>query len=77
MTLAGSLRVYFPKQGMEKDNKSEIITQWHGHPDTFESARKPPLSLDNRKDELTVTWLYDQRKFTPLGLEVGTVITSL
>ncbi len=60
-----SFRVYFPKQGMEKDNKSEIITQWHGFPDAFESARKPPLSLDNRKDQLTVTWLYDQRKFTP------------
>ncbi|VAW46495.1 hypothetical protein MNBD_GAMMA04-1833, partial [hydrothermal vent metagenome] len=59
-----SFRVYFPSKGMEKDNKAEIIIQWHGHPDTFESDRHPPLALDNRNDQLTVTWLYDQRAWT-------------
>ena len=59
-----SFRVYFPSKGMEKDNKAEIIVQWHGHPDTFESDRQPPLALDNRNDQLTVTWLYDQRAWT-------------
>lgn len=63
-----SFQVYFPAKGMEKDNKSEIIIQWHGHPDTFESDRHPPLSLDNRNDRLTVTWLYDRLAWTPPGL---------
>ena len=62
-----SFRVYFPSSGMQSDKKSEIIVQWHGHPDEYEAYRNPPLALDNRRDKLTVTWLYDQRAVTPPG----------
>lgn len=64
-----SFNVYFPSVGMEPDNKSEILIQWHAHPDQYEVTRKPPLSLDNRNDQLTLTWLYDQRGITPAGFD--------
>jgi len=60
-----SFNIYFPSVGMTADKNSEIIIQWHAHPDQYEAARNPPLALDNRNDRLTLTWLYDQRTITP------------
>lgn len=62
-----SFNIYFPASGMKPDNKSEILIQWHAHPDEYEVTRNPPLALDNRNDRLTLTWLYDQRAVTPPG----------
>ena len=64
-----SFNVYFPSLGMEADNRSEIIVQWHAQPDQYEVTRNPPLALDNRNDQLTLTWLYDQRGITPPGFD--------
>jgi len=64
-----SFNVYFPTTGMEADNKSEIVIQWHAQPDQYEVTRNPPLALDNRNDQLTLTWLYDQRGITPPGFD--------
>ena len=64
-----SFNIYFPSSGMEPDNKSEIVIQWHAHPDQYEVTRNPPLALDNRNDRLTLTWLYDQRNITPPGFD--------
>ncbi len=63
-----AFQIYFPEQGMEKDNQSEILVQWHAQPDRFESDRRPPIALDNRNDQLTVTWLYDQQSWSFPGL---------
>ena len=64
-----SFNIYFPSSDMMPDNKSEIVIQWHAHPDKYEATRNPPLALDNRNDRLTLTWLYDQRKVTPPGFD--------
>ncbi|MBI2548435.1 heparin lyase I family protein [Candidatus Woesearchaeota archaeon] len=70
-----SFSVYFPSEGMEKDSEPEIIIQWHDVPDegcgypSCEYPRNPPLTLENKNDELLITWIYDARKYTPPGFK--------
>lgn len=68
-----TLRIFFPSEGMENDSEPTIIIQWHDVPDkgcwypSCEYPRNPPLTLENKNDELFITWIYDSRKYTPPG----------
>lgn len=70
-----SFDLFFPTEGMELDSKAEIVIQWHGKPDDdcgrafCEGRRNPPLAVDIKRDELTVTWIYDVRNYTPAGFK--------
>ncbi|MBD3638706.1 MAG: heparin lyase I family protein [Crocinitomicaceae bacterium] len=64
-----SFDIYFPSVGMESDSESEIVVQWHGHPDGCETSRNPPVAIDNKDDRLTLTWRFDDRDCTPAGFK--------
>ncbi len=59
--------MYCPADGMQKDSKAEILVQWHSTPDKGEAWTNPPLTLSNKNDELSVSWIYDTRALTPDG----------
>lgn len=62
-----SFDLYFPSEGMEKDSEPGILIQWHGKADACETDRRPPIALDNKNNQLTLTWLSDAQPCTPLG----------
>lgn len=58
-------RLYFPIDGFSADQYGTIVTQWHGHPDSGEPYRNPPLSLSTLNGILKCSRIYDERELTP------------
>lgn len=57
--------MYLPSDGLGSDPGGSILVQWHGHPDSGEAYRNPPLSINLKDGTLRVSWIYDERKITP------------
>lgn len=71
-----SFKLYLPEKGAEPEPESTILIQWHGTPDSCESARRPPLALDHSNGKLTLTWLADTKSCTlpgSLGLRAQSI----
>ena len=59
--------MFVPSHGMKRDTKAEILAQWHGTRDERlgEAPRNPAISLGVKRDNLQLSWIYDERRVTP------------